>query len=176
MSNVIEETWEKIGFRMRPMRRLIAVRTHPFASSVGGILIPESLTTMWGGILGNQKIVVATALSVGPDCVEAEPGQILMFLRLFFINHTKLDDGTYVGWVDEQNLIGYPENRDAQVAFTGSGSTIVAGISSGNVDLQEKEDTSEEGLCVSGEVAQGVADPGPGAGESSPALHQAEEG
>ena len=111
--NRVEETWKDIGMKVRPMRRKLYVRTHSYKDRIGLIWLPPSNHSSFYSGMAHQRLVKATVCSVGPGVAEAQPGDTILFTRLFFIKHLAIDDGTFTGWIDEVNMIGYaPEDVD----------------------------------------------------------------
>lgn len=109
----IEETWKDIGMKVRPMRRHVYVRTAAYIGKIGKIYLPGGNYSGFYSGLAHQRLVKATVCAVGPRVKGVKPGETIIFQRLFFIKHLSIDDGTFVGWVDEENVIGYaPEDID----------------------------------------------------------------
>lgn len=133
---IIASVWKEIGYRMKPIGDLVAIRTSSIQNKVRGIYTLES--TMWGSSPANKNFVLGDVLAIGADCVDVSEGDTILFERLFFIKCEKLKDGTYVGWVKCPNIIGVIEG-DAEFAFTGAGSEIFAG--------------GEVGVCSEGAIA-----------------------
>ena len=105
----VEQTWAEIGFRFRPLRHVVLVRTYPLPTvTEGGIIIPEKLTSFYGE-LPHVQLVNATVLSSGPKAI-LEPGDRICFQRLFFARWLEMEDGSLVGWIaDERNIVGWFE-------------------------------------------------------------------
>ena len=110
--NRVDETWKDIGMKVRSLHRKLYVRTYPYKDKIGLIWLPAAQIGFYKG-MAHQRLVKATVCSVGSEVVEAEPGDTILFTRLFFIKHLSIDDGTFTGWIDEVNMIGYaPEDVD----------------------------------------------------------------
>lgn len=105
----VEETWTELGFRFRPLRNVVLVRTDPLPTvTEGGIIIPDKLTSFYGE-LPHVQLVTATVLASGPKA-DLQPGEKICFQRLFFARWLEMGDKTLVGWIaDERNVVGWVE-------------------------------------------------------------------
>jgi len=111
--NRVDETWKDIGMKVKPLRRKLYVRTCPYKDKIGLIWLPGGNHSGFYSGMAHQRLVKATVCSVGGEVAEVEPGDTILFTRLFFIKHLSIDDGTFTGWIDEVNMIGYaPEDVD----------------------------------------------------------------
>ncbi len=111
----VEETWKEVGCRVKPLRKTIMVRTEPLPTrSAGGVELPPKLATFYGE-LPHMQIILATVLSSGRQAI-LEAGDRIAFTRLFFARWLKMEDGTMVGWIaNEENVIGYAEGENTYV-------------------------------------------------------------
>lgn len=108
---LVKEAWRKLGFKMKPLRNVVVVRTEPINKKVGKDQIlwaPPKLQRFYGE-LANLQLVTATVLAVGSKCKELKPGDHIGFARLFFarlwdINANEQD---LVGYVLEENVMGW---------------------------------------------------------------------
>lgn len=103
--DVVEKTWEEVGTRVRPLRRMVFVRTLPLEEKIGSIWLPAKLTKFHGE-LPHMKTINAIVLSAGPKCT-VKTGETVCFTRSFFAWWKKLEDGCMIGWIDESQLSGY---------------------------------------------------------------------
>lgn len=110
----VEKTWSELGYSVRPMHAKVFVRTDPPPEKIGLIFVPPKMSDFFGG-LGHQRLVTATVLSVGPMAKMVKPGDRVVFRRLEFGHIAKLDRGVYVGWIEQEQLVGHPES-DSDVA------------------------------------------------------------
>jgi len=104
-------TWKELGIkRVRPLRRMLFVRTEPFENKTasGLLFLPGRLHGFFGG-LPHMRNVFGTVVSAGPDCT-VKIGERIMFVRLHFA-HWKplLEEGAYIGWIDETQVVGYAD-------------------------------------------------------------------
>lgn len=109
---IVDRTWEELQCEVRPLNRMVMVRTLPLEQKVGSLWLPPKLTTFHGE-LPHQKQVKAVVLSAGPNTTVTS-GEVIAFTRLYFAWWKKLEDGCMVGWIDEQQITGYID-RDARL-------------------------------------------------------------
>ena len=102
---LIADSWNELGYKIRPLRRVVWVRTQPHEQKIGLIWKPPKFASFHGE-LPHQVTTKAIVLSTGPRAT-VKPGEKVCFTRLFFAYWKKMEDGTYVGWVDETQLSGY---------------------------------------------------------------------
>lgn len=105
--DVVGQTWTEVGYKVRPLRNTVFVRTLPLEEKVGSLYLPAKLTKFYGE-LPHQKTIRAVVLAVGPKA-KVKPGEKVCFTRLYFAWWKKLEDGCMVGWIDENQLTGYIE-------------------------------------------------------------------
>lgn len=98
----VNATWAEMGRSIRPLRDTVFVRTELRPEKDGMIYLPPSVRGNHSG-LGHQVLMQAVVISVGPKC-RLKVGQRIAFARLFFAWLEKMDDGTLVGWLREENI------------------------------------------------------------------------
>ena len=109
--DVVGQTWNEVGFKVRPMHAKVFVRTDPPAEKIGMIFLPPKEADFFGGMM-HLRLVTATVLSVGPMARLVKPGDRVVFQRMNFGYIKKLEKGVYVGWIEEQQLVGHPEGSE----------------------------------------------------------------
>ena len=108
---LVEDTWEKLGHKIRGHHKWVWVRTLPFNTMTpSGLLhLPPKLATFHGEVQAHKVIVRAVVVASGTCGVaeEFKPGDMVEFQRLQFAYHRKLDRFTqeYVGWVDANHIL-----------------------------------------------------------------------
>lgn len=110
----VEETWEMLGQKIRPLRDEVFVRTDTPPEEImtpGGILLATKWQDFYKG-WPHQKLIRATVCSAGPRVKSLKPGDVILFQRLFFARHSRLEDGSICGWIKEPNVIGYVGEED----------------------------------------------------------------
>ena len=106
IQTLIDDTWKELGYKIRPLKRKIVVRTLPQDFQRIGSLWKPAKYASFHGELPHQVTTEAYVLYCGPSTT-VKPGEKVCFTRLYFAWHKKMADGTYVGWVDESQLSGY---------------------------------------------------------------------
>lgn len=112
---VVERTWKELGYKFRPWRRIVLVRTDPIPTMTsGGIHLPPKLASFYGE-LPHIQLVTAIVLASGPEC-ELKAGDRIGFQRLYFARWLEMDDNTLIGWIsDERNVVGLVEGDPTYV-------------------------------------------------------------
>ena len=105
MQEVIDRTWQEVGHKIRPLRKILVVRTLPTEQRLGAIWLPPSAANLYGG-LAHQRTVKAIVMAAGPKAT-VKPGEVIAFTRLYFGWWNQLENGCYFGWVDENQISGY---------------------------------------------------------------------
>ena len=105
MQEFIDRTWQEVGHKIRPLRRLLVVRTLPTEQKLGLLWLPPSAVSVYGG-LAHQRTLKAVVLSVGPKAT-VKPGEVIAFTRLYFGWWQKFENDCYLGWIDETQVSGY---------------------------------------------------------------------
>jgi hypothetical protein len=108
MTDFVEQTWEKLGRRVRATGHTVFVRTEaPPEKSEGGIFYPDS--SFYNGPF-HLRLVPATVLSAGPRST-LKPGERVCFQRQWFCRWKDVPgDKTLVGWVEEAQITGVLED------------------------------------------------------------------
>jgi len=123
MKDLVERTWEEMGFRVRATGYKLWVRTRPHPRKYGQIWLPPKAASFYGGLLPHQQTVYATVLSAGPVGVarEFKPGDIVAFKRLHFAWIKKMEptfkdkyggSEEYVGTIDANDIVYFIEEAD----------------------------------------------------------------
>lgn len=106
----IQSTLQELGVKtLRPLRRTIFIKTlpPPQKTDSGLLWLPPSLSSFYGE-MPHLRILKGEVLAVGPTCT-VKVGETVAFQRLHFARWTSLSVAdTYVGWIDETHLVGYP--------------------------------------------------------------------
>lgn len=105
---VVEKTWAEVGCKVRPIRRWVMVRTLPVEQKIGSLYVTPKESSFYG-VLPHMRNVRAIVLSAG-DKAFVKPGEEVVFSRLHFALWKNLEDGCKVGWIDENQLLGYAED------------------------------------------------------------------
>lgn len=109
--DVVERTWDEVGYRVRAMHRNVFVRTDPPEQKVGLLWLPPKLQGFHGD-LPHLRVVKATVLAAGPK-TELKPGDRICFQRLHFAWLKKLGGEVMFGWIDQVQVLGYALDGDA---------------------------------------------------------------
>lgn len=107
----VTEVFDKLGVRgVRPLRRTLIVRTNPLPQKTesGLIWLPSRSTSFYGG-LPHMVLITALVLAAGPKCT-VKVGETVIFQRLHFTRWVPYTTDTFVGWIDESQLVGYPQD------------------------------------------------------------------
>jgi hypothetical protein len=111
--NLIESTWEELGYKVKPLYAKVFVRTDLPPEKIGLIYLPPKLADFHGGY-GHQRLVTATVLAAGPLAKMVKPGDRVCFARLYFGYLEKLKDKTFFGWIEQEQLAGHPSDEDIE--------------------------------------------------------------
>jgi hypothetical protein len=102
----IAKTWEECGVKsVRPLRSQVFVRTELLPEKIGSIYLPPNMRTNYHGLVA-IFVFFGRVLSVGPKVKCLKPGDRIAFPRLYFAHWQKMEDGTLVGWLPEENITG----------------------------------------------------------------------
>jgi hypothetical protein len=101
---IVNKTWEEMGRKIQPLRNILLVRTDPVSEKVGSIFLPHMKQGFYAG-MPHEMLAHATVLSVGPK-VRLKVGDRVCFTRTNFARMQFLQDGTVVGWIQDQHLAG----------------------------------------------------------------------
>jgi co-chaperonin GroES (HSP10) len=109
--DVVRATWDELGYQIRPLFAKVFVRTElpPLKTESGLLWLPPKEAHFFSG-LGHQRLVMATVLSVGPGVKSVKVGERVCFQRLHFGHIKQLDDKTFFGWLECEQIAGYPED------------------------------------------------------------------
>lgn len=99
----VDETWAEVGYKVRPLRDVLFVRTEPPPTKIGSIHLPPKLQGFFGPLPAGT-IVTAVVLSAGPKC-EFKVGDVVAFIRTPFARFLDFADGSKVGWLPEEQLM-----------------------------------------------------------------------
>ena len=105
MQAFIDRTWQDYGRKIRPLRKLLVVRTLPTEQRVGSLWLPPTAASLYGP-LAHQRQVKAIVLAAGPQAT-VKPGEVIAFTRLYFGYWHKYENDCYLGWIDENQVSGY---------------------------------------------------------------------
>lgn len=107
MYDIIEQSWEELGYKIRPMRQRVFVRTEPIPPmTAGGIIIPDKYRGLYEGPF-HLRLVNAVVLSVGAGVRGVEVGERICFQRKWFVRHLEvMRDEAAFGWVKESEIAG----------------------------------------------------------------------
>lgn len=112
-TDLVERTWAELGYKVRPLFAKVFVRTELPPEKIGLIFVPPKEASFFGG-LGHQRLVTATVLSVGPLAKSVVVGDRVVFQRLHFGHIARLDDKTFVGWIEQEQLAGFPDTASIE--------------------------------------------------------------
>lgn len=102
--DVVEATWAEVECRIRPLRRMVFLRTLPLETMIGSIHLPAKMVSFHGE-LPHMKTIYAIVCSAGPDTT-VKIGDKVCFTRLQFAWYKKLEDKCMLGWIDENDITG----------------------------------------------------------------------
>lgn len=105
----VERVWSELGFRVRPLFAKVFVVTDAPAQKIGLLWLPPKVASFYGG-MGHQRLVTATVLSCGPMANYVKPADRVCFARLQFGHIAKLPGERYVGWIEQEQLAGTPDD------------------------------------------------------------------
>lgn len=129
LTNIVERTWEEIGFSVRATGYKVWLRTLPHPRKYKGLIwLPETRSGFYGEPV-HQNLVFAVVLSVGPKARSREelpPGTVVGFRRVNFGWMMKLaganpdeygSDDEYVGFLmnaEDINLVKEEEDESVE--------------------------------------------------------------
>jgi len=110
---LVQRTWDELGEKYRARGYWVWVRTEAHREKIGQIWLPPRLSSFHGE-LPHLVNVMATVLSAGSTgaAKEFKPGDRIWFTRLYFGYHKKMEDGTFVGWLDANQISGFAGEED----------------------------------------------------------------
>jgi hypothetical protein len=103
-ADLIKQTWDECGWTIRPLRRLVFVRLEKRPEIQNGVLLLPKYSATYGESLA--PYFYAMVLAVGPQAKDVRPGDRILMSRIFFAWWKRLETGTYVGWLEEENIAG----------------------------------------------------------------------
>jgi hypothetical protein len=114
---LVEETWTELGYKIRPLRWMVFVRTDPFVGKIGSIHV-QGKDNYFYGALANSRLVTAVVLAAGKAGLAQylNSGDRICFQRLYFTWYKKMEDGTLIGWVDANQVTGFVDG-DSSTGF-----------------------------------------------------------
>lgn len=118
---LVNATWDEIGRKIRPVLNRVFVRTDLPPEKIGMVYMPAEMWGQYGQRLGSKVFVTATVLASSQNVKDAPPiGSKVVFSRLMFGWTNKMADGTHVGWIDANEIIGFAEEGDVLPYFAGA--------------------------------------------------------
>jgi hypothetical protein len=105
----VERAWVELGYKVRPLFAKVFVVTDAPLQKIGLLWLPPKVASFYGG-LGHQRLVTATVLSCGPGAKYVKPADRVCFARLQFGHIAKLPGERYVGWIEQEQIAGVPED------------------------------------------------------------------
>lgn len=106
---IVTGTWREVGYRARPLRDTVFVRTELRPEKDGSIYIPPAYRGSYSGF-ANTVLLRAFVVAVGPQCKVVKVGDHVCFTRLFFARYCEMQDGTLLGYLREDQLSGFIED------------------------------------------------------------------
>lgn len=105
---IAEQTWKELGVEIKAIGKRMIVRTEALPEKVGDIYLPAEYSETFGRRLGAKVPITAIVLSKGSRVSAAvEVGDRLLFPRLVFGWTHKMADKTFVGWVEESEVLAH---------------------------------------------------------------------
>jgi hypothetical protein len=116
-TELIEKTWEEVGWRVRPLRRQVFCRTETRPWKHKGLVwLPPNQTMIFSKDTSKLDVeIFARVLSVGPKVRSIKVGDLIWFSRLYFAWWKRLYDLNYVGYLDEMNVFGLSEEDEVEL-------------------------------------------------------------
>jgi hypothetical protein len=109
------DTWKELGFQLKAVGKRMLVRTEVLPQKMGSLYLPSQYSETFGQRLGAKVPITAHVLSKGSRVSDAiSVGDRLLFPRLVFGWTHRLADKTYVGWVEEAEVLAHA--GDAEIA------------------------------------------------------------
>lgn len=108
-TELVQETWEELGFRVRARGYYIWVRTLPFPRKIGSIWMPPKLQQFYGE-LPHLVTIRALVLSAGNAGLAEgiHAGETIFFKRLHFAEYRRVgerEEQQRVGWVNANDVM-----------------------------------------------------------------------
>lgn len=120
---IVEDTWAELGFRIRPMKGTLIIRTEPHTTkTAGGIWLSPKYEGFYGD-LPHLRVLKARVLAVGPDVKDVKVGDRIALQRLHFARYAGVNEPEcFVGWVQNyKDIYGHVEEDECAGTTTDSG-------------------------------------------------------
>lgn len=106
--DLIERTWDELGFRIQATGWKVWVRTRPHPRKIGSLWLPPQQASFYGD-LPHLRTVYATVLSAGQlgPARALKPGDVIAFQRLHFAWVKKLEPTTRDEYGADEEYVGY---------------------------------------------------------------------
>lgn len=125
MTDIVEQTWKDLGFKVRAMGYQTWVRCDPHnRKTPSGLLWLPPKHQGFLGKLPHLVTVEATVLSSGPRGVAAQlkPGDRVLFKRLHFGTWAKLPQSdreaqfgeVHIGFIDSNEILGFSVQKKGE--------------------------------------------------------------
>ena len=110
---LVQRTFDELGFKIRSRGYWVWVRTETYKEKIGSIWLPPRLSSFHGE-LPHLINIGATVLSSGTTgaAKQFKAGDRIWFTRLYFGYQWKMEDGTFVGWIDANQVSGFADEED----------------------------------------------------------------
>jgi hypothetical protein len=101
---------------IKPLRKMLFVITDapPQKTASGLLFLPPKISSFYGE-LPHIRLVTGTVIAAGPKATTTVGARVI-FQRLHFARWQKFSKAdepeVYVGWIDEDSLVGYPEDEN----------------------------------------------------------------
>jgi hypothetical protein len=115
----VKQTWDELKFHVRPLGYWTFIRTDAVSRKQGMIWLPEKTSDFWGGGLGHQRLVTGVVCAVGPNVTKHHGFTVadrVVFQRLHFAQYKQLDDRTLLGWINANDIAGFPPEETEETA------------------------------------------------------------
>lgn len=121
LQQLIDATWDELGYKIRARGYWLWVRTMPHARKVGSLWLPTKLQGFYGELphLQSTKAVVLSAGSAGV-AKDIKPGDVVVFKRLHFALYKPVGNPVLqekVGWIDANQILYCSEDEDHGVSY-----------------------------------------------------------
>jgi len=107
---IVATVLAELGTSYTPFGRRVIVRTDPnVLISAGGIILTNREQGFYNGP-AHSKIIKSTVIAVGEQAT-LKVGDRVCFQRLYFARIAELQDKTFIGSIDESQMVGYIEQE-----------------------------------------------------------------
>ena len=109
-TDLVNQTWEEVGYRVRPLRDMLYVRTDPMPEKFenSALYMPHKYTDFFGQ-LPSQTTIYGTVVSAGPKAT-SKAGDRVAFSRMNYARWLDLKDHTKLGWISEADIYGQSDS------------------------------------------------------------------